>query len=162
MRGTGKSDGFATRLQRERCVRGWTQQEPIDRLKRLAFEQGDGHRFDGLDSNTLSHYEHGHIRRPRAPLRALFAALYEVRVAELFPNRTPIVPAPREPPITLLHGPAGPWTAAAKSDRVVLTVEELPGSSPTPPCRLFRRACQCSYTSTATQRKRRDLILMPA
>jgi hypothetical protein len=46
-RGAGDSDGFATRLQRERRVRGWTQQEAIDRLKRLAYERGDGHRFDG-------------------------------------------------------------------------------------------------------------------
>jgi transcriptional regulator with XRE-family HTH domain len=126
MHGADESDGFVTRLQRERCVRGWTQQEAIDRLKRLAYEHGDGHRFDGLDMNTLSRYEHGRIRRPRAPLRALFAALYQVPAAELFPSRTPIVAAPSERPVALL-APAGARTAAAGSNRVVLTVEELRG-----------------------------------
>ncbi len=77
--------GFVTRLQRERYLRGWTQQQTVDRLKRLAWEQGYGQRFDGLDVNTWSRYEHGHIRRPRAPLPELFAALYEVPATALFP-----------------------------------------------------------------------------
>jgi len=129
MHGADESDGFVTRLQRERCVRGWTQQEAIDRLKRLAYEHGDGHRFDGLDMNTLSRYEHGRIRRPRAPLRALFAALYQVPAAELFPSRTPIVAAPSERPGRAV------WCSRLKN---------CAGSSPTPPCTLSRRACQCS------------------
>jgi transcriptional regulator with XRE-family HTH domain len=126
MQGADESDGFVTRLQRERSVRGWTQQEAIDRLKRLAYEHGEDHRFDGLDMNTLSRYERGRIRRPRAPLPALFAALYQVPAAELFPNRTRIVAGPSERPVTLL-APAGARTAAARSGRVVLTVEELRG-----------------------------------
>jgi transcriptional regulator with XRE-family HTH domain len=77
--------GVATRLQHERHARGWTQQQAIDRLKRLAHERGYGQRFDGLDVNTLSRYEHGRIRRPRAPLPELFAALYGVPAAALFP-----------------------------------------------------------------------------
>jgi transcriptional regulator with XRE-family HTH domain len=89
----GDSAGFATRLQRERHARGWTQQQAIDRLKRLAHERGYGQRFDGLDSNTLSRYEHGRIRRPRAPLPELFAALYGVPAAVLFP--APHQPVPR-------------------------------------------------------------------
>jgi transcriptional regulator with XRE-family HTH domain len=76
---------YRTALQRERCRRGWTQQEAIDRLKRLAYERGHGRRFDGLDVNTLSRYEHGRIRRPHPPLPALFAALYQVPEEELFP-----------------------------------------------------------------------------
>jgi transcriptional regulator with XRE-family HTH domain len=86
----GNGAGFATRLQRERHARRWTQQEAIDRLKRLAHEQGYGQCFDGLDINALSRYENGHIRRPRAPLPELFAALYGVPAAVLFP-------APRQP-----------------------------------------------------------------
>jgi transcriptional regulator with XRE-family HTH domain len=89
----GDCGGFLTRLQRERHARDWTQQEAIDRLKRLAHERGYGQRFDGLDSNTLSRYERGRIRRPRAPLPELFAALYEVSVEELFPRRKPAVAA---------------------------------------------------------------------
>src|SRR6266498_3914177 len=92
------SDGLVTRLQRERYLREWTQQEAVDRLKRLAWEQGYGQRFDGLDINALSRYEHGHIRRPRKPLPELFAALYGVPAAVLFPaSRRPssrrLVPA---------------------------------------------------------------------
>ncbi len=86
----GDGAGFATRLQRERYARRWTQQEAIDRLKRLAHEQGYGQCFDGLDINALSRYENGHIRRPRVPLPELFAALYKVPAAVLFP-------APRQP-----------------------------------------------------------------
>jgi transcriptional regulator with XRE-family HTH domain len=89
----GDCGGFVTRLQRERFARDWTQQEAIDRLKRLAQERGYGQRFDGLDSNTLSRYERGRIRRPRAPLPELFAALYEAPVEELFPRRKPDVAA---------------------------------------------------------------------
>jgi len=85
MLATSDSPGFVTRLQRERYLREWTQQQAVDRLKRLAWEQGYGQRFDGLDINTLSRYEHGHIRRPRAPLPELFAALYGVPAAVLFP-----------------------------------------------------------------------------
>jgi transcriptional regulator with XRE-family HTH domain len=85
MLAAGDGAGFATRLQRERYARQWTQQETIDRLKRLAHERGYGQRFDGLDAQTLSRYEQGHIRRPRAPLPELFAALYGVPVAMLFP-----------------------------------------------------------------------------
>ena len=81
--------GVVTRLQRERHARGWSQQQVIDRLKRLAYERGYGQRFDGLEVNTLSRYEHGRIRRPRAPLPELFAALYKVPVSELFPARRP-------------------------------------------------------------------------
>jgi hypothetical protein len=87
--GGGDSADVATRLQRERCGRGWTQQEAIDRLKRLAHERGYGRRFDGLDSNALSRYERGCIGRPHAPLPELFAALYKVPVMELFPARIP-------------------------------------------------------------------------
>jgi transcriptional regulator with XRE-family HTH domain len=86
----GDGASFATRLQCERYARRWTQQEAIDRLKRLAHERGYGQRFDGLDINALSRYEHGRIRRPRAPLPELFAALYGVPAAVLFP-------APRRP-----------------------------------------------------------------
>jgi transcriptional regulator with XRE-family HTH domain len=121
----GESADFVRRLQRERYARGWTQQQAIDRLKRLAHERGDGHRFDGLDVNTLSRYEHGRIRRPRAPLRALFAALYEMPAAELFPSRPSIMAAAGGRPVALLHAPAGAGTVRAGSGRVVLTVEEL-------------------------------------
>jgi transcriptional regulator with XRE-family HTH domain len=86
-------DGFASRLQRERYARGWTQQQAIDRLKRLAHERGYGRRFDGLDVPMLSRYEHGRIRRPRAPLPELFAALYDVPAAVLFPSPRRLVPA---------------------------------------------------------------------
>jgi transcriptional regulator with XRE-family HTH domain len=93
MPAAGDGGGFITRLQRERYARGWTQQEAIDRLKRLAYERGYGRRFDGLDSNTMSRYERGCIRRPRAPVPELFAVLYEVPVEELFPGRKPAVAA---------------------------------------------------------------------
>jgi hypothetical protein len=43
----GDGGGFLTPLQRERYARDWTQQEAIDRLKRLAHERGYGQRFDG-------------------------------------------------------------------------------------------------------------------
>ncbi len=89
------SDGLVTRLQRERYLREWTQQEAVDRLKRLAWEQGYGQRFDGLDINALSRYEHGHIRRPRKPLPELFAALYGVPAAVLFPALRRPLPARR-------------------------------------------------------------------
>jgi transcriptional regulator with XRE-family HTH domain len=93
MPAVGEQAGFATRLQGERYARGWTQQQTIDRLKRLACERGYGQRFDGLDVQTLSRYEQGHIRRPRKPLPELFAALYGLPVAVLFPARHR--PAPR-------------------------------------------------------------------
>jgi transcriptional regulator with XRE-family HTH domain len=89
-----------TRLQRERHRRGWTQQEAIDRLKRLAHARGHGDRLDGLDTNTLSRYEHGRIRRPRPPLPELFATLYQVPVEALFPSHPAAVTADR--PGTLL------------------------------------------------------------
>ncbi len=115
------SNGFVTRLQRERYARGWTQQQAVDRLKRLAYEQGYGQRLDGLDVQALSRYEHGRIRCPRAPLPALFATLYQVPAAVLFPRpaRRPMLPAP----------PAGarpePVGEPAGQGWVVLTVEEL-------------------------------------
>ncbi len=89
------SVGFPTRLQRERYARRWTQQEAIDRLKRLAHEQGYGQRFDGLDIRTLSRYETGRIRRPRAPLPELFAAMYGVPAVVLFPAPRQLSPTRR-------------------------------------------------------------------
>ncbi len=89
----GNGASFATRLQRERYARRWTQQEAIDRLKLLAYERGYGQRFDGLDINALSRYENGHIRHPRAPLPELFAVLYDIPAAVLFP--APRQPSPR-------------------------------------------------------------------
>lgn len=86
------AEGYRTRLQRERLVRGWTQQQVVDRLKRLAFEAGYGLTLDGLEVNALSRLENGRILRPRAPLPELFAALYELPVAVLLP-RGPAVPA---------------------------------------------------------------------
>lgn len=41
----------------------------------------------------MSRYERGRIRRPRAPLPELFAALYRVPMEELFPRRKPAVAA---------------------------------------------------------------------
>jgi transcriptional regulator with XRE-family HTH domain len=120
------SSQYRTVLQRERCRRGWTQQEAIDRLKRLAYEQGHGRRFDGLDVNTLSRYEHGRIRRPRPPLPALFAALYQVPVEELFPSvARPVARQPRRRLALALVPAAGNATPAGEPARVVLTVEEL-------------------------------------
>jgi hypothetical protein len=85
MRAATDGQGFLTRLQRERCASDWTQQEAIDRLKRLAHERGYGQRFDGLKVSTLSRYEHGSIHRPQAALPALFAALYQALAEALFP-----------------------------------------------------------------------------
>jgi transcriptional regulator with XRE-family HTH domain len=80
------SQGHWSRLRHERKIRGWTQQEVIDHLKRLAHECGYGNRFDGLDVNTLSRYERGRIGRPRDPLPDLFAALYGKPAEVLFPD----------------------------------------------------------------------------
>jgi transcriptional regulator with XRE-family HTH domain len=124
-RSSGSSQ-YRTALQRERHRRGWTQQQAIDRLKRLAYEQGHGRRFDGLDGNTLSRYERGRIRRPRPPLPALFAALYQVPVGELFPL---IARQRHRRPALALVPTAGNATPepAGEPARVVLTVEELSG-----------------------------------
>jgi hypothetical protein len=81
------AEGYRTRLQQERLLHGWTQQQVVDRLKRLAFEAGCGRTLDGLDVNALSRLENGRILRPRAPLPKLFAALYRLPVAMLFPTR---------------------------------------------------------------------------
>jgi transcriptional regulator with XRE-family HTH domain len=81
------SEHHWSRLRHEREIRGWTQQDTIDHLKRLAHECGYGGRFDGLDVNALSRYERGRIGRPRDPLPGLFAALYGQPADVLFPSR---------------------------------------------------------------------------
>jgi transcriptional regulator with XRE-family HTH domain len=77
-----------TLLRRERLARGWTLQQTVDALKRLAHDRGYGTRLDGLDANAISRYEHGRIRRPHPPLPELFAALYQRPVPVLFPAVT--------------------------------------------------------------------------
>jgi transcriptional regulator with XRE-family HTH domain len=77
--------GEGTVLRQERLARGWTQQQAVDELKRLAWRRGYGAHLDGLDVGALSRYERGRIRRPRAPLPGLLAALYDRPVWVLFP-----------------------------------------------------------------------------
>jgi len=56
---------YSTPLQREWHVRGWTQQETIDPLKRLAHESGHGHRFDGLDMPLVAAWRQRPTSMPR-------------------------------------------------------------------------------------------------
>jgi transcriptional regulator with XRE-family HTH domain len=102
-----EAGGEWTVLRQERLVRGWTQQRAVDELKRLAWRRGYGVRLNGLDVGALSRYERGRIRRPRAPLPELFAALYDRPVWVLFPA----IGAPRA------IGSPRRWSRRARSSR---------------------------------------------
>jgi tetratricopeptide (TPR) repeat protein len=70
-------------LQRARERRGLTQEQVADELRRLGLDHGHGEL--GVDANAVSRHERGVIAMPRAPYPALYNALYDVPVGELWP-----------------------------------------------------------------------------
>ena len=84
MQPLGDSGAYRTPLQRERCIRGWTQQQVVDRVIALYAPQTS--RELGLEAGMLSRWERGVIRLPRSPYPTLLASLYEKPVPELFPK----------------------------------------------------------------------------
>jgi len=77
---------MTTPLQRARAARGpiWTQARVAEELRDLAWQLGHGE--VGIDANAVSRHERGIIKRPRAPLPELYAALYETSVEALWPR----------------------------------------------------------------------------
>ena len=77
---------MTTPLQRERAARGpsWTQSRVAEELTDLAWQLGHGE--VGIDANAVSRHERGVIKRPRAPLPELYAALYKTTIDTLWPG----------------------------------------------------------------------------
>jgi transcriptional regulator with XRE-family HTH domain len=73
-------------LQRARERRRLTQEQVADELRRLGLEHGHGEL--GVDANAVSRHERGVIAMPRPPYPALYSALYDVPVGELWPLAT--------------------------------------------------------------------------
>jgi transcriptional regulator with XRE-family HTH domain len=84
MQSLGEGGAYRTPLQRERCIRGWTQQQFVDRVIALYARQTS--RELGLEAGMLSRWERGVIRLPRPPYPILLAGLYDLPVPELFPR----------------------------------------------------------------------------
>jgi transcriptional regulator with XRE-family HTH domain len=80
----GESGAYRTPLQRERRIRGWSQQQVVDRVIALYARQTS--RELSLEPGMLSRWERGVIRLPRSPYPSLLASLYELPVPELFPK----------------------------------------------------------------------------
>lgn len=73
-------------LRTERERRGWTLEEVADAIRQLGHERG--HHNLGIDANAVSRHERGVIGLPRHPYPTLYAALYGVPVAALWPTGT--------------------------------------------------------------------------
>jgi tetratricopeptide (TPR) repeat protein len=73
-------------LRQERERRGWTLEQVADAIRQLGHERG--HHNLGIDSNSVSRHERGVVGLPRHPYPSLYAALYGVPVAALWPAGT--------------------------------------------------------------------------
>jgi tetratricopeptide (TPR) repeat protein len=70
-------------LRQERERRGWTLEQVADAIRQLGHDRG--HHNLGIDGNAVSRHERGVIGLPRHPYPSLYAALYGVPVAALWP-----------------------------------------------------------------------------
>jgi hypothetical protein len=71
-------------LRQERERRDWTLEQVADAIRQLGHERG--HHNLGIDANAVSRHERGVIGLPRHPYPTLYAALYGVPVAALWPT----------------------------------------------------------------------------